>query len=135
MTNTSPITTTNFIAGTIGVGMALLIMPQIIMGTVGAQEKGAARSSTNSLVEDIGNVCGNEDSAEGSINIQQGYELTLNYDDYTLRDVQSDEVIEERKMACKIDSQTTIDSSWSRYSIESEQNDDDEDLYDLSEAS
>ncbi len=132
MTNQSPVTMSNVVAGAIGLTVALIIMPQIIIGSVSAQQKGAVRSSTNNLVEDIGNVCGNEDEVTNTINLQDGYELTLNYDNYTLTNPEG-ETLEERKMACKVDSRTTIDSSWSGYTIESEENDDGEDLYDISE--
>lgn len=127
MTNTSPITTTNFIAGTIGVGIALLIMPQIIMGTVGAQQQGVARSGTNSLVEDISSVCGDSDEESGSIDIQDGYTLTLQEDDWVMEDPQEEE-IERRKMACNVDTQTELDSSWEEYTVEA-----DDDNYDISQ--
>lgn len=126
MTNTSPITTTNFIAGVIGVSIALLIMPQIIMGTVGAQQKGAARSATNDLIEDINNVCGNSGEESGDLDLNDGYEIILDFKDYKLENPE-DEVIEERTMACRVDTQTTLDSSDTDYTITSEENDYDDD--------
>lgn len=133
MTNTSPITMSNFVAGTIGVGIALLIMPQIIMGSVGAQQKGVARTAANDLVEDINSVCGDSDQESGSIDIQPGYEIELDYRDYTMTGP-DDQTIEERTMACKVDTQTTVTSSWSDYTVEAE-SDDGDDLYDLSQTS
>lgn len=129
MTNTSPITMSNFIAGTIGVGLALLIMPQIIMGTVGAQQKGVARTATNDLIEDINNVCGNSGEESGSIDMQSGYEIVVDYRDYELKNPQG-EVIEERTMACKVDEKTTISSSGD-YIVSTVERDDNPDLYDF----
>ncbi len=107
MTNTSPITTSNFVAGTIGVGIALLIMPQIIMGTVGAQQKGVARTASNSLVEDINNVCSGDDEESGSIDLQSGYEIVLDYQDFKLKNPDG-ETIESRQVACNVNTQTTV---------------------------
>lgn len=138
MTNTSPITTSNFIAGTIGVGIALIIMPQIIIGTVGAQQQGVARSAANDLVEDINSICGGSDSESGSIDLESGYVIELDYDDYRLKNPQGD-VIERQQMACDTLQYEEIDSTWEDYDLDKAQADCDnngnncETHYDLSE--
>lgn len=124
MTNTSPITTSNFLAGVIGVGIALVIMPQIIMGTVGASTDGQNRESANSLIEDINDVCGgNEDSISGELDLDPQYQVVLESDNYIMN--KEGEEIDSAKVACSIAGQETLDGG--SYTVESS-----DDNYDIS---
>jgi hypothetical protein len=131
MTNTSPITTTNFIAGTIGVGLALTIMPQIIMGTVGASQQGQVRTQINGLIQDINAACANGENRTGSISLDAGYTVKLRWDDYEVEDPQG-ETVEQGQVACQVRYAPDVESSWSEYDIDYYQIDGD-DRYEITE--
>lgn len=126
MTNTSPITTTNFIAGVIGVSIALVIMPNIIIGTVSGSTQGHNRDAAGDLVSDINTVCGNEDEAEGSLEIDANYQIWLEDDTYRLLNDQG-EAIDEQTVGCPVNNDQNISAM--DYHLESE---DDEDDYSIS---
>lgn len=125
MTNTSPITTTNFIAGTIGVALALVIMPEIIIGTVSASADGANRDAGNELVSDINTVCGGDSEVEGELDMDSNYRLELDDRDFSLYDP-DDNRIKNEIVSCPINQGVNI-SNGGAYVVSSTDVDEDDD--------
>lgn len=125
MTNTSPITTTNFIAGVMGVSLALVIMPNIIVGTVSASADGTNRDAASDLVSDINSVCGGSDEVSGDLGMDSNYKLELDYENLTMYDSQDNE-IKHSIVACRVDAKTVLESG-GEYVIQSTDVDEDDD--------
>jgi hypothetical protein len=106
MTETTGITVSNFLAGAIALGVALLIIPDIVEGQVGSGVSGINNRDFESLYTKINSVCddnaqeGEEIYAEVSLNSK--YSIQIDGDMYSLH--QAGEIVEgqghQKQLSC-----------------------------------
>lgn len=83
MTETAGITVSNFIAGAIAVGLALLIIPTIVKGSIGASTGAVNEKEFGQLYSKINGLCGSDQgtTVEGELSIGNQYQIIIEDDE------------------------------------------------------
>lgn len=117
MTETTGITVSNFLAGAIALGVALLIIPDIVEGQVGAGVSGINNQDFENLYTKINSICddnaeeGEEVYAEVSLNSE--YSVHIDGDVYTLQ--QAGSIVEgqghQKQLSCTYNKDGTTETT------------------------
>lgn len=85
MTETAGITVSNFIAGAIAVGLALLIIPTIVKGSIGSASGAVNKKDIEGLYSKIQGICKADKgvTANGEISLSGEYKIKIDGDKYT----------------------------------------------------
>lgn len=119
MTETSPITTANFIGGTIAAITGLIILQQIVVGTAGSI--GSVEDDFSTFANNINKTCQGPQTA-GTVNLSENFEVSINSDNVDLRRDGSSEI--KRKTGCDVKSASQTMSSGSAYDYSISKSDD-----------
>ncbi|MFB6145994.1 MAG: hypothetical protein ABEJ99_05855 [Candidatus Nanohaloarchaea archaeon] len=118
MTDSAGISISEFLAGAIAVGIALVIVPQIIMGQTTGGSQGLGMSSTSSLAVKIERICSDKsDSETGNLNLKTGQSIVLEGKNVYLRG--SSKRIDSHKVSCRLQGSKKVITTSGPYYIRS----------------
>lgn len=87
MTETTGVTISNFIAGALALGIALLIIPTIVKGSIGASTGAVNQKDIEQVYRKINGLCGSDTgtTVEGEMSLGSQYKIIIDGDDMNVK--------------------------------------------------
>lgn len=116
MTQTSPVTISNFIAAVLIAGVAIVVINEIVVSQISGASSSVDMSAVQELEAKISSVCnGNEDSAQGEVSLSSGVSIVLEDTNMRIEGVDPDNIDEgqqtEWETPCAIESRKVLENT------------------------